>query len=371
MNDKDFEKVNRLIIIGNGFDLAHGLKTSFQDFIYSYFQNLIYNLYNENRFLDELISISSERSLHLEKHQIEVLTPQQSFLHFKKIENDKTFKIIYTSALFKHIQSNLESKKWVDIELIYYALLKMFFRSDTKTSIIKLNSDLEIIKSKLIDYLGKEQEKYSENADKVLLSQFMEQIDVKEVKSNTLKSNTPPSNYCILNFNYTEVAKWYLRGLWYPNKLYIPIHGELRGDDRDTQKPVFGFGDELDPNYKQFEDQNNDELLKHIKSFKYLQFGHYKALLDFVESRPYQIHIYGHSCGLSDRTLLNTIFEHENCISIKPFFYQNNGNDDYEEKSYAIARNFKSKAELRARVVNKQYCSAMMQPKPTNQKNAQ
>ncbi len=31
--------MNRLILIGNGFDLAHGLKTSYHDFILDYFKN--------------------------------------------------------------------------------------------------------------------------------------------------------------------------------------------------------------------------------------------------------------------------------------------------------------------------------------------
>ncbi|MBK9736892.1 MAG: hypothetical protein IPO92_18815 [Saprospiraceae bacterium] len=30
--------INRLILIGNGFDLAHGMKTSYADFILWYFQ---------------------------------------------------------------------------------------------------------------------------------------------------------------------------------------------------------------------------------------------------------------------------------------------------------------------------------------------
>ena len=30
----------------------------------------------------------------------------------------------------------------------------------------------------------------------------------------------------------------------------------------------------------------------------------------------------GHSCGTSDRTMLNTLFEHRNCVSIKPFYYE-------------------------------------------------
>jgi hypothetical protein len=31
-----YEEVNRLILIGNGFDLAHGLNSSFKDFIFNY-----------------------------------------------------------------------------------------------------------------------------------------------------------------------------------------------------------------------------------------------------------------------------------------------------------------------------------------------
>ena len=31
--------MNRLIIVGNGFDLAHGVKTSYKDFIEWYFGN--------------------------------------------------------------------------------------------------------------------------------------------------------------------------------------------------------------------------------------------------------------------------------------------------------------------------------------------
>ena len=31
--------MNRLVLIGNGFDLAHGLKTSYKDFINWYWEN--------------------------------------------------------------------------------------------------------------------------------------------------------------------------------------------------------------------------------------------------------------------------------------------------------------------------------------------
>ena len=37
--------MNRLVLIGNGFDLAHGLKTSYEDFIYWYWKSRILNSY--------------------------------------------------------------------------------------------------------------------------------------------------------------------------------------------------------------------------------------------------------------------------------------------------------------------------------------
>ena len=70
----------------------------------------------------------------------------------------------------------------------------------------------------------------------------------------------------------------------------------------------------------------------------------------------------GHSCGNSDRTLLNTIFEHQNCVSIKPFYYRKDDrNDDYIQIVQNISRNFKDMTRMRDRVVNKQYCSPMPQ----------
>lgn len=36
--------MNRIIIVGNGFDLAHGVKTSYKDFIECYFGKVIESL---------------------------------------------------------------------------------------------------------------------------------------------------------------------------------------------------------------------------------------------------------------------------------------------------------------------------------------
>ena len=38
--------MNRIVLIGNGFDLAHGLKTSYADFIYWYWKRKVSRLYD-------------------------------------------------------------------------------------------------------------------------------------------------------------------------------------------------------------------------------------------------------------------------------------------------------------------------------------
>jgi hypothetical protein len=173
-----------------------------------------------------------------------------------------------------------------------------------------------------------------------------------------------PDNILFLNFNYTRTASLYLgRNKYFPLN---HIHGELHNPEvfavKNNNPIIFGYGDEIDENYKKIAEQNDNEYLQNIKSIRYLETDNYRRLLTFIDSAPYQIYIMGHSCGNSDRTLLNTLFEHENCISIKPFYYKKtDGSDDYIDIVQNISRNFKNPTLMRDRVVNKTYCEALPQ----------
>ena len=92
----------------------------------------------------------------------------------------------------------------------------------------------------------------------------------------------------------------------------------------------------------------------------YLFDQNYKNLLDFLEQEKYQVYIWGHSCATSDRVLLQTIFEHENCVSVKPFYYRNEkGNDNFADLCANISRSFKDKKKFRDLLVNKLYCTTL------------
>ena len=121
----------------------------------------------------------------------------------------------------------------------------------------------------------------------------------------------------------------------------------------------------MDKDYKDILDKNDNELLNYVKSVKYLEADHYKDMLRFIEAEPFHVFIMGHSCGNSDRTLLNKIFEHKNCVSIIPFFYQKSDEtNNYLEIVQNIYRNFTNMSLYRERVVSKPNCI----PLPQSQK---
>lgn len=163
-----------------------------------------------------------------------------------------------------------------------------------------------------------------------------------------------PNRIMLLNFNYTNTADLYLR----KNERFVINH--IHGNLNEPDSVIFGYGDELDENYKKMLEKNDNEYLRNIKSVKYLESVNYRNLLEFMESSPYQIFIMGHSCGNSDRTLLNTLFEHRNCVSIKPFYHKwDDGTDNYMELVQNISRNFTDMKLMRDRVVNKTFCETI------------
>ena len=359
--------MNRLIIIGNGFDLAHGLKTSYKDFVLDYLCEYI-NKFNSNLYYsDECINIAKKNSFRIIHSKANFkLTPEETldFISKKLNINDAVdFKI--NSSIISKSLSKIDNLNWVDLEIEYFNEL-IFTKNLYQTNPNKIkyiNNQLEFLKQKLIEYLKEQQSNFIHNFNKKpLIDSFTESVYSKEVVTIELKKNERPKNLFFLNFNYTNTFETYYDEC---RKIIPSEFDYIHGDLNDGQgSPIFGFGDELDKRYLEFEDEKNNELFRHIKSFEYLKNKNYYRLIRFLESDDYQVQIYGHSCGLSDRTMLNTIFENEKCKSIKIFYHEReDGTNDYTEKTYEISRHFKDKGIMRKKIVPYDYSKAMPQPK--------
>lgn len=161
----------------------------------------------------------------------------------------------------------------------------------------------------------------------------------------------------LLSFNYTKTVADYSDFMSEAFSCNY-IHGEVYNKSSPI---IFGFGDEIDENYTIIENIDDNEYLEYFKSIQYLEHSNYKKLYNFIESEPFQVFIMGHSCGLSDRTLLSMIFENQNCLSVKVFYHQKTEfTDNYTEIIQNISRHFKDKKMLRNKVVEKRHCKPLI-----------
>jgi len=359
-----YETVNRLIMVGNGFDLAHGLKTSFKDFLFDYIRNVLVEAEKYNEYEDRLVRLQLT-GLSLEPGwTVKSLEKRDPLDLLNIVSTHPNGRIDWKSKFFKLLINEVETKNWVDIEIIYFDLLKKAVSQYRMDEVSNLNEELNAIKEYLITYLKEEQKKASNDINRDLLKQFQAQILTDDVLPDTIDNHMHPDRCCFLNFNYTNTLHKYVEAMPPIDSVINQIHGCLEPIAGCQGPPIFGFGDELDENYMTFEKQRDDRVFEHIKTFKYLENSNYRYLMDFINSNPFQIHIYGHSCGISDRTMLNTIFEDENCIGIKVFYHDKGGGEnDFTVKNYSIARHFKSKSMFRNKMVNFRYCSPMAQYK--------
>lgn len=437
--------MNRIILIGNGFDLAHDLPTSYNSFIEDFWKKEVKQIRDSHHFhyKDKWIELTSSL-LSLDNIIFENTKSRQGILYdinefYRLYEDNVEIDFKLKNKLLDNISNNLDDRKWVDIENDYYKMLKNISQKNEpnlselaknlnreltdvefllKEYLIKIEKETKIKQntttqihdkiyspfcfddvphvhrkrlvenlmssirpvlmsnttrneSLLINTLKKKYPQIEELGDDDILSvlygwyllmTYEEQINyitnTSKKNKNLFEKILSPKEILLLDFNYTDTTNFYEKD--HSNTDIIHIHGELNNPKNPM---IFGYGDEIGEDYKKIEDLEENELLKNVKSIRYQDTNNYQRLMEFIESDYYQVFVMGHSCGNSDRTLLNTLFEHENCLSIKPYFHQYGENE--EENNYSdivrnISRNFRDKPAMRNKVVNKTYCEPLL-----------
>ena len=290
--------MRNLIIIGNGFDKAHNLKTSYDEFL-------------ENMFSD----FSSKWNT---THKGIIASGgyyAKTYASLKEFSSVITF---LNGFIKKIIQEDM-AKNWCDIEQLYFKELML---CDNKKSPKKLNEDFEVVKKHLSDYL-KEEEKKAQKLDS-----YEALFELFCVSDDTL----------ILNFNYTRIVEsLYSKVIKCP---IIHIHGELENDDNPI---IFGYA----ANHKESRDllsKNDNEYMRNVKKHLYKRTNNHSKLIGFLDKYGGRANIYeqidvfflGHSCGLSDKLILNEILNNKDIYAIRRFYY--NDYKDYFEGTVNIDR---------------------------------
>jgi len=360
-----------LVIIGNGFDRAHGYETLYSHFI--------------DWYIKKSYAISEKSGWVTMDHSLIKIKKIGPYLFNAKGELDREkLTHVYKHDFFKEIVENHKSSTWEGIEREYFLYL---YKTVTNThkldpgadenpddydetlinkKVKDLNACLSIIKKELLEYLEDKTPKNILGIDlngSILdyLNILIEKCKV-DIKEKIAGGEVSDYKIVLLNFNYTYTAKAcfdYIEKQGIKENLFIiNIHGTLG----DKNSIIFGYGDESDKRYSELEEIGDNDILSSFKSFDYFHSRAYSKLIGLLDKQNYNIHIMGHSCGVSDRVLLKELFCKNNCKKIQIYYHKrDDGSNDYKEKTMNISRIFPldQKAAMRKKIVNIKDCKPL------------
>lgn len=277
---------NTIYLIGNGFDLAHNLKTSYLDF-----------------FADVLINFQGLPSIIEDDRMaiVESLKKNPNYIGILDLVNS------LENSFLKRVYERYRECNWMDVELFYFEELYAIvsndgFSENQKNELItNHNKDFEAVTKLLYDYVLK--------INNNITFKIIDEIIRKKVFSYW--SNE--ANYAI-NFNYTDTFKLYKREELINNPDIIHINGKVMEHPSSYNEGIiFGTGDEYSEKFNKIKESNL--ALTHFKSLQYSIRPEYWRIMDIITS-PFNLIILGHSCGTPDRTLLSEIVNHNNLQKI-------------------------------------------------------
>ena len=379
--------MNRLILIGNGFDLAHGKETSYINFIQWYVLKCVKAGLDSGSTSEHLITVErnddyigefTATDLTLKNWIKTWINNRDRLRKFGSGSRGFSGNIVYPislkikSALLTMLLANCATHRWVDIEATFYEQLTTILNSKRsiefqEKELDELNRSMRIFSQELQEYLKNFQTTSTISEYDGIIYSPVESRDLQSEsrqKTNNISDlediygTKLPNDMLLLDFNYTNTSDSYIRNSFYINTQLIKIHGKLH----DTDNPIiFGFGDEVDKRYEEMENSRAKGWFDYIKSFWYLKTNNYRNLISFIDSDKYQVIVLGHSCGLSDRTMLQMIFQHENCRSIKLYYYGSKEVNNHRQTLHEVARHFKDKGLMRRRIVSEENSERMPQ----------
>lgn len=316
--------MNKIVIVGNGFDLAHGLRTSYSDF----FKWLLGVITDKHR-TSEFLKIDTTGNLK------NVISNQDfnQFLTSLKAETD-----ISSEGIYKKLIST-RAKDWMDIETVYLDEVLCCRRQQSGYEgdyLAVLNDSFFDLTIFLRDYIASIQR---ENVINCTSNQKINQT------IDALKNDLQKSHLAILNFNYTTTPERYIGHDGFQFRHYN-IHGTALGND----EIIFGAGDHYHREYLDLQEENNDELLKPFKFLKYPNQSTYRDFMNFIDSYEFEVHCMGHSLGLTDRSLLKPVFNNKNCKKVY-LYCQDNPTEDtiierFETSVRRLSRHFSQTEQM-------------------------
>lgn len=360
-----------ILLIGNGFDLAHGLPTTYMDFlefckranrIFSYSPEIQIQRYQHDTLDDWKANVYIKgvlRNVFLERNHIDSCSDEMIktyYAHldeFYKITKDN-FWIKYFSNDKTHVAGN-----WIDFESEISKIIRPIADTmcglETKFSLYdkvsKWSNDflenyfsinIGITYGELRDILLLDLNKLI-RAFEIYLTEFVERIDIKR-RSPNIEWIMEQGIDCVLSFNYTHTfLKEYVEsknteeGQKVSKVSFDYIHGETGKSENNM---VLGIDEYL----KGEDARKNVEFIAFKKYFQRIHKGtgcKYKEWLDIINEdfrnlnddsekqrliqalyqQWYHLHIFGHSLDITDKDILKDLILTEGIFTT--IYYRN------------------------------------------------
>lgn len=169
--------MNRLILVGNGFDLAHGLKTSYKDFIDDFWENQEIEYF---KFKNEYSQYNNDYYTAFNNTYFSFeINPNNNFGKFLNSIKANGLDIQFKNKFLQIISEKINEVNWVDIENEYYQELKVF----DDLNIDQLNRNFEKVKELLGIYLSKIEKDFIINSQ--ISKHILNSIYLKDLESLT------------------------------------------------------------------------------------------------------------------------------------------------------------------------------------------
>ena len=290
-----------ILILGNGFDLAHGLDTKYEDFL-KYYQekysttrsvgvdkshNFLYNNVWAKHFLNKILS--GDKWIDLENEIYNVIVKLSELSYFENSVSDERYKnIAFWIAKDCEGFNFDESRK-------YFRKPDSFFRGDCYN--VPIKDFINFLYNQLQDFV-KEFEKYL--------------IEETQKIQNAPKYKLRLNSNCVslLNFNYTDTCEQLYKINFNHNTCGIKtkavyIHGKINNEDCcNLVLGTHSFDNEQIP-------VEFNIFKKHHQRHKYGTIESYQELLNELKypKKMYipRFHIIGHSLDKTDHNILKHI----------------------------------------------------------------
>ncbi len=379
-----------LLVVGNGFDLAHGLPTRYSDFL-DFLTLCVLEWHDWRKFhvwpgesnpwkndaciLDDLVQTIKSNQKVSEK-VVEIFETNKSDIEkaFGKegtlsIFNDNTW-VRYCLYVYAYKKSFAKEFNWIDIEdemlrfiryiesqkytgtsvtylsmnLPYYKFPDNYttIQFDVRSVIRAMSSSNipeDMLKRKIFEHLFRELEQFSESL-KFYLSLVMEQFRENPTSIFAINTNAKESIYVdhIVSFNYTYTAQ-----MCYGNNNNVHyVNGQLEDEKiiLGVENPSLDKTHDYCDNYVNLFFKNIQRILYNYGYtystwlYEYTDTIGNRVLFDGETVSGVNVHIIGHSLAISDKYILTDIIMSADRVSI--YYYNEQDKKDKITNLYRL-----------------------------------